>query len=68
LHIKCMIMKSMLKCELAAAAGVSMRTFSRWLSCNEERLKEYGVTKSSRLISPKGVKFICEEYGITLER
>ena len=57
----------MMKYELAEAAGVSMRTFSRWLSRNADVLAEHGVYKSSRLISPKGVMFICEEYGIDVE-
>ena len=60
-------MKSMMKYELAEAAGVSMRTFSRWLSRNEKILAQHGVYKNSRLIAPKGVRFICEEYGIDLE-
>lgn len=59
-------MKCMMKYELAAAAGVSMRTFSRWLSLNEGRLRPYGVTKSSRLLRPRAIRFICQEYGIDL--
>lgn len=57
-------MKSMLKNELAAAAGVSMRTFSRWLSQHEEELADHGITKRSRIIPPRGVRYICELYGI----
>lgn len=59
-------MKSMLKSELAHAAGVSMRTFSRWLSNNEEELARLGVTKQMRLLPPIAVRRICELYGIDL--
>lgn len=56
----------MLKSELAHAAGVSMRTFSRWLSNNEEELAHLGVTKQMRLLPPIAVRRICELYGIDL--
>ena len=57
-------MKSMLKSELADAAGVSMRTFSRWLSSHEQELSHHGIMKQSRIIPPRGVQYICEMYGI----
>ena len=57
-------MKSTYKYELAAAAGVSDRTFRRWMNMHQNELKILGVTKHSHLIPPKAVKWICQEYGI----
>ena len=47
-------MKSAYKYELANAAGVTDRTFRRWL----------GVTRTTKLLPPKAVEWICKEYGI----
>lgn len=57
-------MKCMLKTELAAAAGVSPRTFSRWLRLHREKLQEMGISPTAHLIPPVGVKYICHYYGI----
>lgn len=59
-------MKAMLKSELAMAAGVSRRTFTRWLSSNRDTLAKAGITPDMRLIPPKGVELICDLYGIDL--
>lgn len=58
--------KSMLKCELADAAGVSMRTFSRWLSLHKEELQLLGVKVEAKIVPPRAVRWICEQYGIDL--
>lgn len=60
-------MKSMTKSELAIAAGVSMRTFSRWLSNNRDLTEEAGITKKTRLLNPRQVRLVCEFYGIDVE-
>ena len=60
-------MKSYTKSQLAQLADVSLRTFSRWLSLHEKELNAMGVTKHTRLLPPKAVKYICEEYGIDIE-
>ena len=57
-------MKAMLKSEIARAAGVSEVTLRRWLSVHEEKLRGMGVRKKAKLLSPKVVRWVCEEYGI----
>lgn len=57
-------MKSMSKSELADLAGVSPRTFCRWLSLHREQLSGLGIAPNARLIPPVGVRYICEHYGI----
>ncbi|MCQ2238043.1 MAG: DUF4248 domain-containing protein [Bacteroidaceae bacterium] len=60
-------MKRMLKKELAQCAGVSMRTFSRWLSGEAEQLKVLGVQPKDRLLTPKAVRYICEKFDIEVQ-
>jgi hypothetical protein len=62
-----MYMKAMYKNELARLAGVSYRTFSRWLSRHQSELQEMGIPSGARLLPPKAVKFICDNYGIDLD-
>lgn len=57
-------MKSAYKYELADAAGVSRRTFQRWLSSNKDKLMELGAAPRKQLLPPKAVKWVCDEYGI----
>ena len=57
-------MKRTYKYELANAAGVSDRTFRRWLRENAEPLKRLGVKSTTKLLPPKAVEWICREYGI----
>ncbi len=59
-------MKSYYKYELADAAGVSTRTFGRWLSQQSEQLSQWGVTPRSQLLPPVAVEWICRQYGIDL--
>lgn len=61
-------MKSMTKSELAAYAGVSSRTFCRWLAKHQEELAKFGVSPRAHIIPPAAVKYICEQYGICLEK
>lgn len=58
--------KSMFRYELAAAAGVSMKTFSRWLKSDSEYLRTIGVDTKVKLLPPIAVKYICEKYVIDL--
>lgn len=60
-------MKSYFKSELARAAGVSTRTFRRWLAKNESVLTEMGVSPRTQLLPPIAVEWICRQYGIDLE-
>lgn len=57
-------MKYISKAELAMAAGVSYRTFQRWLKQNRERLVPLGYSPTSKLVTPRIAQFICHEYGI----
>ena len=57
-------MKSYFKYELARAAGVSMRTFSRWLSQNALLLAELGVMPHTKLVPARATQWICGQYGI----
>lgn len=59
-------MKAMYKNELAEAAGVSRRTFQRWLKENRSRLSCFGVKPTSHMLPPRAVEWVCREYGIDL--
>ena len=57
-------MKSVYKYELAEAAGVSSRTFRRWLSSNRDALASFGVNATTKILPPRAVEWICRQYGI----
>ena len=59
-------MKAMSKSQLAAAAGVSIKTFQRWLVRHSEELAMLGVKPCDKLLPPVAVKFIVEQYCIDL--
>ena len=59
-------MKAMSKSQLAAAAGVSIKTFQRWLVRHSEELALLGVKPLDKLLPPVAVKFIVEQYCIDL--
>ena len=59
-------MKSAYKYELAAAAGVTSRTFQRWLSSHSDKLRMLGARPRQQLLPPKAVEWICGQYGIDL--
>ena len=54
------------KKQLAQLAGVSDRTFARYLSSRRRILDAMGVKPKARLLPPKAVKYICEDYCIDL--
>lgn len=54
------------KSELARLAGVSPRTFTRYLATRRHILDEMGVPPNARLLPPQAVKYICEDYCIDL--
>ncbi|MBO7068935.1 MAG: hypothetical protein J6W52_09725 [Bacteroidaceae bacterium] len=60
-------MKSRMKFEIALAAGMSDRTFSRWLRGHAAYMQSIGVKPTQRLLPPKAVKYICYELGIDEE-
>lgn len=59
-------MKSAYKYELAVAAGVSYTTFYRWLCSNREALARFGVKPTAKILPPKAVAWVCQQYGIDL--
>lgn len=59
--------KALYKYELADYAGVSPKTFRKWLSDCENDLKEFGYDKNDNILSPGAVRFLCEKYVIILE-
>lgn len=52
--------------ELANAAGVSTKTFARWLKNDTEKLVELGCAPRSHLLTPAAVEYICQKYVIQL--
>ena len=59
-------MRAMYKYELARKAGVSSKTFARWLKNDTEKLIELGALPRSKLLPPPAVKYLCEKYVIDL--
>ena len=60
-------MKSRMKFEIAEAAGMSGRTFARWIGQHEEKLRTLGVRPTQRLLPPKAVEWVCYELGLHQE-
>ena len=60
------MMKAMYKSELAELAGVSTRTFRRYLQSRRAILDAMGVTPRTRKLPPKAVRYICEDYCIDI--
>ena len=54
------------KSELAKLAGVSPRTFSRYIASRQHILDAMGVSPQTHLLPPQAVKYICEDYCIDL--
>jgi len=54
------------KKELAKLAGVSYRTFNRYLKTRRHILDALGVKRYARLLPPQAVKYVCEDYCIDL--
>ena len=59
-------MRAMYKSELARLAGVSSRTFARYLAAHREELAKLGVTPYTRKLRGSAVQFIVEDYCIDL--
>lgn len=62
-----MVYRAMYRYELADAAGVSRRTFGRWLRGREAELRGLGVSPRCKLLPPAAVKWLCEFYCIDLK-
>ena len=61
-----MLYKAMYKSELAHLAGVSSRTFARYLATRRQILSEMGVSQYAQMLPPKAVKYVSEDYCIDL--
>lgn len=60
-------MKSYYKSELADVAGVSTRTFTRWIQQHQSQLADMGVTSKTQLLPPKAVRYLSDIYCIELD-
>lgn len=60
-------MKSYTKKELAYRAGVSVRTFKRWMKQQKTELAARGVSERAHILPPGAVKWICDYYDIDLD-
>ena len=56
--------KSMLKSELADAAGVSLKVLNRWLEPHRQQLAAFGVGKYDKMLPPSAVHYICITFDI----
>ncbi len=59
-------MKAMYKSELARLAGVSDSTFRRYLNTRRDVLSQMGVSPLAKMLPPKAVKYVVEDYCIDL--
>ena len=59
-------MKAMTKQQLADRAGVTVKTLMRWCAPHQERLRELGMTPTTRVLPPSVVKFITETFCIDI--
>ena len=59
----------MSKAELAKAAGVSGRTFRRWLAepYMRKQLRRFKLKPRQHILPAEAVKIICEHYVIELK-
>ncbi|WP_288318537.1 hypothetical protein [Xylanibacter caecicola] len=57
-------MRSYTKKELAQLAGVSDRTFNRWMARHRRELEAMGVGLHTHILPPRAVRYICEIYFI----
>ena len=59
-------MKAMYKSELARLSGVSDSTFRRYLNTRRDVLAQMGVSPMAKMLPPKAVKYISDDYCIDL--
>ena len=60
-------MKAMTKQQVAACAGVSVRTLMNWCKPYESELVRMGLTKSMRVMPPRIVKWMADTFCIDIE-
>jgi hypothetical protein len=54
------------KRQLAELAGVSPRTFARYLASRRQILDAMGISPKAQKLPPQAVRYICEDYCIDL--
>ena len=54
------------KKKLAELAGVSPRTFTRYLATRRQILDAMGISPHAQKLPPQAVRYICEDYCIDL--
>ena len=54
------------KKKLAELAGVSERTFRRYLATRRHILDAMGISPKAQKLPPQAVRYICEDYCIDL--
>ena len=54
------------KSTLAKLAGVSPRTFTRYLATRRHILDAMGISPKAQKLPPQAVRYICEDYCIDL--
>jgi hypothetical protein len=59
--------KAMLRSELAEKAGVSPRTFRRWLVRELPHIALLDYNEDDKILPPQIVKYFCEKYIIYLD-
>ena len=57
----------MLKSELARAAGVSVKTLNRWCRPHKQQLTKIGWNPRMKLLPPRIVSYMVEEFCIDVE-
>ena len=60
------MIQAMFKSELAKLAGVSSRTFRRYLATRRAILTAMGVSPFARKLPPQAVHYISEDYCIDI--
>ena len=60
-------MKAMTKQQIAAFAGVSVRTLYNWCKPYKEELERLGMRPHMIVLPPKVVQFICDTFCIDVE-
>ncbi len=58
--------KAMRKSELAKCAGISKRTFVRYVKLQQPALSKMGVAPRAQILPPKAVKMLCNALDIEL--
>ncbi len=63
------LMRAMLKCELAEAAGVSRKTLMKWLQDPyiQAQMAQYELSPHQKKLPGSLIKIICNHYVIDID-